>query len=215
MSWRVYGMWPQGWLTWRGEESCGLLLLLLVLLLPQQYAKAFIQRPHSESQSCPICPHPLLLSTVWQHAGQRRHRADLPLVLSHVVVKTVDRVRTCSKTEEVFGLSVMLTLSGCPASQKESSHWTKWSSLRRVYESEPMNFFLNQYNKPGLLQTGVNTHPNWTQKLGFHFSGLSQCEWNVNQVHHMIQFWSTTWSSPSAPNGFYGWTDYFRTGKSF
>lgn len=72
----------------------------------------------------------------------------------------------------------------------------------------PMNFFLNQYNKPGLLQTGVNTHPNWTQKLGFHFSGLSQCEWNVNQVHHMIQFWSTTWSSPSAPNGFYGWMDY-------
>lgn len=71
-----------------------------------------------------------------------------------------------------------------------------------------MNFFLNQYNKPGLLQTGVNTHPNWTQKLGFHFSGLSQCESNVNQVHHMIQFWSTTWSSPSAPNGFYGWTDY-------
>lgn len=92
--------------------------------------------------------------------------------------------------------------------KKSPSHWTKWSSLRRVYESEPMNFFLNQYNKPGLLQTGVNTHSNWTQKLGFHFPGLSQCEWNVNQVHHMIQFWSTTWSSPSAPNGFYGWTDY-------
>lgn len=50
----------------------------------------------------------------------RDDRADLPLVLSHVVVKTVDRVRTCSKTEEVFGLSVMLTASGCPASQKES-----------------------------------------------------------------------------------------------